>query len=181
MLHHCHPTIGIKAPPSTLTFDRKNDSRKPHQNQQITKRAYLLQGSAEEKVPERLKRENCTTAAAATPPLNLRTVSGFLSESEWANEPRRPLFILICPVTFLVGPIWLSGNYIFCLSFSCEVDLSSWRIIHSYYIFCWADMSYRVFTHLFRVSLASGIFYSSQRLHMEVNTSHNYHNINIPS
>jgi hypothetical protein len=40
-------------------------------------------------------------------------------------------------------------------------------------------MSSRVFTHLFRVSLASGIFYSSQRLHMEVNTSHNYHNINI--
>jgi len=39
-------------------------------------------------------------------------------------------------------------------------------------------MSSRVFTPLFRVSLASEIFYSSQRLHMEVNTSHNYHNIN---
>jgi hypothetical protein len=39
-------------------------------------------------------------------------------------------------------------------------------------------MSSRVFTHLFRVSLASRIFYSSQRLHMEVNTSRNYHNIN---
>jgi hypothetical protein len=42
-------------------------------------------------------------------------------------------------------------------------------------------MSSRVFTHLFRVSLASEIFYSSQRLHIEVNTSHNYHNINTPS
>jgi hypothetical protein len=40
-------------------------------------------------------------------------------------------------------------------------------------------MSSRVFTHLFRVSLASRIFYSSQRLHMEVNTSCNYQNINI--
>jgi hypothetical protein len=40
-------------------------------------------------------------------------------------------------------------------------------------------MSSRVFTHLFRVSLAYGIFYSSQRLHMEVNTSRIYHNINI--
>jgi hypothetical protein len=39
-------------------------------------------------------------------------------------------------------------------------------------------MSSRVFTHLFRVYLASGTFYSSQRLHMEVNTSRNYHNIN---
>jgi hypothetical protein len=36
----------------------------------------------------------------------------------------------------------------------------------------------RVSTHMFRVSLASRIFYSSQRLHMEVNTSCNYHNIN---
>jgi hypothetical protein len=41
-------------------------------------------------------------------------------------------------------------------------------------------MSSRVFTHLFRVSLSFRIFYSSQRLHMEVNTSHNYHNINNP-
>jgi hypothetical protein len=40
-------------------------------------------------------------------------------------------------------------------------------------------MSSRVFTHFFKVSLASRIFYSSQRLHMEVNTSHNYHNINM--
>jgi hypothetical protein len=39
-------------------------------------------------------------------------------------------------------------------------------------------MSSRVFTHLFRVSLASGIFSSSQRLQMEVNTSRSYHNIN---
>jgi hypothetical protein len=39
-------------------------------------------------------------------------------------------------------------------------------------------MSSRVFTHLFRVSLASGIFYSSQTLHMEVNSSRSYHNIN---
>jgi hypothetical protein len=39
-------------------------------------------------------------------------------------------------------------------------------------------MSSRVFTHLFRVSLASGIVYSSQRLHMEVNTFRSYHNIN---
>jgi hypothetical protein len=39
-------------------------------------------------------------------------------------------------------------------------------------------MSSMVFTHMFRVSLASKIFYSSQRLNMEVNTSHNYHNIN---
>ena len=35
MLHHCHPTIGTKPPLSTLTFARQNDSRKPHQNQQI--------------------------------------------------------------------------------------------------------------------------------------------------
>jgi hypothetical protein len=39
-------------------------------------------------------------------------------------------------------------------------------------------MSSMVFTHPFRVSLAFGIFYSSQSLHMEVNTSLNYHNIN---
>jgi hypothetical protein len=39
-------------------------------------------------------------------------------------------------------------------------------------------MSSRVFTHLFRVSLAFRTFYSSQRLHMEVNTSHSYHNLN---
>jgi hypothetical protein len=31
-------------------------------------------------------------------------------------------------------------------------------------------MSSMVFTHLFRVSLASGIFYSNQRFHMEVPT-----------
>jgi hypothetical protein len=56
--------------------------------------------------------------------------------------------------------------------------LSFWKIIHLYYLFYRADLSSRVFTHLFRVSLASRIFYSSQRLHMEVNTSCNYHNIN---
>jgi hypothetical protein len=39
-------------------------------------------------------------------------------------------------------------------------------------------LSFRVSTHMFRVSLAFGIFYSSQRLHMEVNTSRNYCNIN---
>jgi hypothetical protein len=39
-------------------------------------------------------------------------------------------------------------------------------------------MSSRVFTHLFRVFLAYRILYSSQKLHMEVNTSHGYHNIN---
>jgi hypothetical protein len=39
-------------------------------------------------------------------------------------------------------------------------------------------MSFRVFTHLFRVSLAFRIFYASQRLHIEVNTSRGYHNIN---
>jgi hypothetical protein len=39
-------------------------------------------------------------------------------------------------------------------------------------------MSSRVFAHLFRVSLAFEILYSSQRLHMEVNTSRIYHNIN---
>jgi hypothetical protein len=39
-------------------------------------------------------------------------------------------------------------------------------------------MSFRVFTHLFRVSLASGTLYSSQWLHMEVNNYRNYHNIN---
>jgi hypothetical protein len=42
-------------------------------------------------------------------------------------------------------------------------------------------MSSRVFIHLLRVSLVYGIFYSSQRLHMEVNTSRNYHNINTSS
>jgi hypothetical protein len=42
-------------------------------------------------------------------------------------------------------------------------------------------LSSKAFTHLFTVSLASRIFYSSHRLHMKVDTSRNYHNINTIS
>jgi hypothetical protein len=35
MVHHYHPSIGTKPPPSTLTFDRKNDFKKPHHKQQM--------------------------------------------------------------------------------------------------------------------------------------------------
>lgn len=40
--NHRHPAT--QPLPSTVTFDRKNESEKAHQNQQMTKRAHLLQG-----------------------------------------------------------------------------------------------------------------------------------------
>jgi hypothetical protein len=85
MLHHCHPTIGTKPPPSTLTFDKKNDFRKPHHNQQITKRApspRVVHKRKYQKDWKKKEEENRTTAVVVAAPPNLCIVSSFLSESE---------------------------------------------------------------------------------------------------
>jgi hypothetical protein len=68
--------------------------------------------------------------------------------------------------------------YLYCSSLFVWDELSYWRIKNQYYIFPLADLSSRVMSNALGFLLASHNILFLSGLHMEANTSRNYHDIN---